>query len=174
MVGAQGDIVARCCAWVSRQVPPYCGVLVLSPQIHPIESCYMFGSLVWAPRCRSIQPRPCAWRARAHTNACLLLSVGETLLLTEFLRLGVYPRVAHSARCLRMTTCGSQVVSCFWPLATHCSARKALGIALCMQTMAWSAYTTSSTAPLVLWLVWRTSPDVFLECGVQTKGLWLY
>jgi hypothetical protein len=32
MAGAQGDIVARCCACVSRQVPPYCGVLVLSPQ----------------------------------------------------------------------------------------------------------------------------------------------
>jgi hypothetical protein len=32
LVGAQGDIFARCCAWISRPVPPYCGVLVLSPQ----------------------------------------------------------------------------------------------------------------------------------------------
>jgi hypothetical protein len=40
MVGAQGDIVARCCAWVSRQVPPYCGVLVLSPQIQALVNVH--------------------------------------------------------------------------------------------------------------------------------------
>jgi hypothetical protein len=42
MVGAQGDIVARCCAWVSPdiQVLPYCGVLVLSPQIQALVNVH--------------------------------------------------------------------------------------------------------------------------------------